>query len=43
MTSAEATADVLNKQLPAVVATNEAGSLNMENIDMICEMGILSQ
>lgn len=40
MTSAEATTDVLEKQLPAVLAANAAGELNVENIDVFCEKGV---
>ena len=40
MTSTQATADVLTKQLPAVVAANQEGQLNVENIDVFCEKGV---
>ena len=42
MTSTEATADVIDKQLPAVVAANQAGQLNVENIDVFCEKGVFN-
>ena len=42
MTSSEATANVLEEQLPAVVAANQEGHLNVENIDVFCEKGVFN-
>jgi len=39
-TAAEATRDVIEKQLPAVLKLREEGQMNVENIDVFCEKGV---
>jgi len=39
-TAAEATIDVIEKQLPAVLKLKEEGEMNVENIDVFCEKGV---
>ncbi|KAJ8046502.1 putative imidazolonepropionase [Holothuria leucospilota] len=36
----QATEDVLNNQLPAVLLLNQTGELQVENIDVFCEKGV---
>ncbi|XP_023345291.1 probable imidazolonepropionase isoform X2 [Eurytemora carolleeae] len=38
--AAEATADVVENQLKAVLSANKSGELNVENIDVFCEKGV---
>jgi len=40
ITAAEATIDVIKKQLPAVLKLREEGEMNVENIDVFCEKGV---
>jgi len=39
-TAAEATIDVIEKQMPAVLKLREKGEMNVENIDVFCEKGV---
>lgn len=40
MTAAEATRDVIEKQLPAVLASKERGEISPELMDVFCEKGV---
>jgi imidazolonepropionase len=40
MTAAQATEDVINNQIPAVLASNEKGETSAENFDVFCEKGV---
>ena len=42
MTSAEATIDVIEHQIPEVIRLNASGELSVENIDVFCEKGVFN-
>lgn len=39
-TAEKATADVINKQLPAIIDLMKTGDLHVDNIDVFCENGV---
>ena len=40
MTSEEATADVINKQIPELQTLVQSGEIQVDNIDVFCERGV---
>jgi imidazolonepropionase len=40
LTAAEATSDIINKQLPKLKSLITSGELHTENIDVFCEKGV---
>jgi imidazolonepropionase-like amidohydrolase len=40
LTAAEATSDIINKQLPSLKSLMSSGELHVDNIDVFCEKGV---